>query len=180
MDPETEGHPASDASERVDVMSSPETSTYTLTVAEAAALMARSEGTVRRLIRTGELPAAMVHGERTEEYRLRQSDVDDMRGRLNAQTTKRQRGQAHDERVDALTIRRVRVHDEDQALVDASGGQESAQALVQHPALQALIMATVEQATAPLVAQFAGKDATIVRFQYAGSGGCVCWGILTL
>ncbi len=63
MDPETTaGQPASDASERVDVLSSTETSAYTLTVAEAATLMARSEGTVRRLIRTGELPAAMVQG----------------------------------------------------------------------------------------------------------------------
>jgi len=164
VDPETAaGQPAPDASERVDVLSSTETSTYTLTVAEASALMARSEGTVRRLIRTGELPAAMVQGERTEEYRLRLADVEDMRGRLNAQTTKRPRSQAHDERMDALTTRRVRVHDEDQGLMDASEGQESAQALAQHPVVQALIQATVEQATAPLVEQIAGKDATIER-----------------
>jgi len=183
METETGAQPAPDASERVDVLSSTGTSAYTLTVAEAATLMARSEGTsaytltvaeaatlmarsegtVRRLIRTGELPAAMVQGERTEEYRLRQSDVDDMRGRLNAQTAKRPRSQAHDERMDALTTRRVRVHDEDQGLMDASEGQESAQALAQHPVVQALIQATVEQATAPLVALIAGKDATIER-----------------
>jgi len=108
------------------------------------------------------LSALMAH-DKIVLSALRQSDVDDMRGRLNAQTTKRQRGQAHDERVDALTTRRVRVHDEDQGLMDASEGQESAQALVQHPVVQALIQATVEQATAPLVAQIAGKDATIER-----------------
>ena len=47
--------------------------------------------------------------------------------------------------------------------MDASLGQESALALAQHPVVQALIQTTVELATAPLVAQLAGKDATIER-----------------
>ncbi len=52
---------------------------YALDVTFAAALLGRSENTVRRLIREGELPARQVHGAQALEYRLREADVLDVR-----------------------------------------------------------------------------------------------------
>lgn len=48
---------------------------YILDVTAAAALLGRSENTVRRLIRAGDLPARQVRGARSLEYRLREADV---------------------------------------------------------------------------------------------------------
>ncbi len=55
-----------------------------LTVDEAAARLGKSADTVRRYIRAGHLPAERVQGERTIEYRVRPTDVDDLHGRQDA------------------------------------------------------------------------------------------------
>lgn len=85
-----------DASTRSDVYA--DVSAYTMTTAEAAAILGRSEGTVRRLIRDGVLPAVQVTGGRTTEYRLREEDVHDVHAHMNAYASKHQRSH---ERVDA-------------------------------------------------------------------------------
>lgn len=57
---------------------------FTLSVAEAAIQLGKSDDTIRRLIRAGDLPAMRVQGARTVEYRLRPEDVQDAQGRIRA------------------------------------------------------------------------------------------------
>jgi len=57
---------------------------YTLTVDQAAEILGKSGDTVRRYIRTSQLSAMRVQGERTVEYRLRTDDVLNLHGRMHA------------------------------------------------------------------------------------------------
>jgi len=112
---------------------------YILDVAAAAALLGRSENTVRRLIRTGELPAKQVHGARALEYRLREADVRDALDSLG--------------RLDALASSRSGVY-EYNGRVGASGESEVGDSTSPASAAAAGVagvQALIEQATVPLV-----------------------------
>lgn len=110
----------------------------TLDVAAAARLLGRSENTVRRLIRVGELPAEQVHGTRAVEYRLREADVRDALGRLGAKASSRSWARG---RLDAYNDGRVGA-----SSVSAAPAPTSAAA-----AGVAGVQALIEQATAPLI-----------------------------
>ena len=111
---------------------------YTLDVAAAARLLGRSENTVRRLIRAGELPADQVYGTRAVEYRLREADVRDALGRLGAKASSRSWARG---RLDAYNDGRVGA-----SSVSAAPAPTSAAA-----AGVAGVQALIEQATAPLI-----------------------------
>jgi len=111
----------------------------TLDVATAARLLGRSENTVRRLIRTGELPADQVNGTRAVEYRLREADVRDALGRLDAKASSRSWARG---RLDAYT------HD---GRVGTSSVGEAPAPTSAAGAGVAGVQALIEQATAPLV-----------------------------
>jgi len=127
---------------------------YTLTTTEAAAILGRSEGTVRRLIRTGHLPAVETAGERTTEYRLRAEDVHDIHGRVNAYTTRRVRDRGRVTRVDASPAEPGEPVDAHPARVDAT---------IRTAGMQALIDQAIVSATAPLAAELAEARRTIER-----------------
>lgn len=119
----------------------------TLDVTAAAKLLGRSENTVRRLIRAGELPADQVNGTRAVEYRLREADVRDALGRLGAKASSRSWARG---RLDAYTHdgRAGASHD---GRVGASSGGEVPAPTSAAAAGVAGVQALIEQATAPLV-----------------------------
>jgi len=121
----------------------------TLTTAEAAAILGRSEGTVRRLIRTGQLPAVAIEGERTTEYRLRAEDVHDAHGRVNAYATRRIRVRERVTHVDASPLNAPL--DTLPVRMDATAG------------MQAFIDQAIVSATAPLATELAEARRTIER-----------------
>jgi len=123
---------------------------YTLTTAEAAAILGRSEGTVRRLIRAGQLPAVAVEGERTTEYRLRAEDVQDAHGRVNAYATRRVRG-------------RERVTPVDASPLDAPAEETRPTRQDATAGMQVLIDQAIVSATAPLASELAEARRTIER-----------------
>jgi excisionase family DNA binding protein len=110
----------------------------TLDVAAAAKMLGRSENTVRRLIRAGDLPADQVHGTRAVEYRLREADVRDALGRLGAKASSRPWARG---RLDAYDNGRVNAS----SVADAPAPTSAAAAGV------AGVQALIEQATAPLI-----------------------------
>jgi len=120
---------------------------YTLDVTAAAALLGRSENTVRRLIREGELPAWQVHGPQTLEYRLRKADVLDVRQRRStkAPTHPLTHAPTH-----APTHPLVHEHERVGAS-DAGASQPAASPVSAAAAGVAGVQALIEQATAPLV-----------------------------
>ncbi len=122
---------------------------YTLTTAEASAILGRSEGTVRRLIRAGHLPAVAVEGERTTEYRLRAEDVHDAHGRVNAYATRRVRVRERVTPVDASPLDSP--EEPRPARLDATAG------------MQAIIDQAIVSATAPLATELADARRTIER-----------------
>lgn len=123
---------------------------YTLTTAEAAAILGRSEGTVRRLIRTGQLPAVPVEGERTTEYRLRAEDVHDAHGRTNAYATRRVRV-------------RERVTPVDASPLDAPAEEMRPTRQDATAGMQAFIDQAIVSATTPLATDLAEARRTIER-----------------
>jgi len=112
---------------------------YTLDVTAAATLLGRSENTVRRLIRAGELPADQVNGTRAVEYRLREADVRDALGRLGTKASSRSWARG---RLDAY------MHD---GRVGTSSVGEAPAPTSAAAAGVAGVQALIEQATAPLV-----------------------------
>ncbi len=111
----------------------------TLDVTAAAKLLGRSENTVRRLIRAGELPADQVHGTRAVEYRLREADVHDALGRLGAKASSRSWARG---RLDA--------HIHDGYMGTSSVGEAPAPTSAAAAGV-AGVQALIEQATAPLI-----------------------------
>lgn len=94
-----------------------DTSAYTLTVADVANLIHKSENTIRRLIRDGDLPAIQVQGERLLEYRLREQDVEEGRARLTIQAPKHSRTRSNAQAFKHLDAHeRVSASDEQRAL----------------------------------------------------------------
>jgi excisionase family DNA binding protein len=114
----------------------------TLDVAAAARLLGRSENTVRRLIRAGELPADQVNGTRAVEYRLHEADVRDALGRLGAKASSRSWARG---RLDAYNDGRVG------ASVGASSVSAAPAPTSAAAAGVAGVQALIEQATAPLI-----------------------------
>jgi len=109
-------------------------SAYTLDVAAAATQLGRSENTVRRLIRAGDLPAMQVQGTRSLEYRLREADVCEALGRLDALAPSHSRAHGR-----VGTSGEGKPHPSANAVSTAAAGVAGVQALI-------------EQATAPLIA----------------------------
>jgi len=110
---------------------------YVLDVTAAAALLGRSENTVRRLIREGELPAWQVQGTQALEYRLREADVLDVRRRRSTKTPTHPLTYS-------LAHERAEVSDEGEP-------QPTASLVNTATAGVAGVQALIEQATAPLV-----------------------------
>ncbi len=126
---------------------------YILDVAAAAALLGRSENTVRRLIRTGELPAKQVHGARALEYRLREADVRDALDSLGRLDAKASSHSLTHGRLDAKASSRSGVY-EYNGRVGASGESEVGDSTSPASAAAAGVagvQALIEQATVPLV-----------------------------
>ncbi len=123
---------------------------YMLDVTAAAALLGRSENTVRRLIRQGELRATQVQGARSLEYRLREADVLDALGRLGAKASSHSDAYG---RLDALAPDRSGVYEHDGRMSPFSDGepQVSTSPTTTAAAGVAGVQALIEQATAPLV-----------------------------
>jgi len=117
---------------------------YVLDVTAAAALLGRSENTVRRLIREGELPAWQVQGTQALEYRLREADVLDVRRRRStkAPTHPLTHSPAH-------SLTRTLAH-ERADLSDGEEPQPAASPVNAAAAGVAGVQALIEQATAPL------------------------------
>jgi len=118
---------------------------YVLDVTAAAALLGRSENTVRRLIREGELQAWQVHGPQALEYRLREADVLDLRRRRStkAPTHPLTHSPAHSS-TRPLAHQRAEVSDGGEPQPTASPVNAAAAGV-------AGVQALIEQATAPLV-----------------------------
>ncbi len=127
----------------------------TLTTAEAAAILGRSEGTVRRLIRAGQLPAVAVEGERTTEYRLRADDVHDAHGRMNAYATRRVRVRERVTPVDASPL--------DAPPLDAPAEEMRPTRQDATAGMQAFIDQAIVSATTPLASELAEARRTIER-----------------
>lgn len=105
---------------------------------------------MRRLIRTGQLAAVAVEGERTTEYRLRADDVHDAHGRVNAYATRRVRVRERVTPVDASPLDSP-AEETRPARLDATAG------------MQAFIDQAIVSATAPLATELAEARRTIER-----------------
>lgn len=118
-------------------------------------MLGRSEGTVRRLIRAGHLPAVAVEGERTTEYRLRAEDVHDAHGRVNAYATRRVRGRERVIPVDASPLT--------PPALDAPAEETRPTRHDATAGMQAFIDQAIVSATAPLATELAEARRTIER-----------------
>ena len=120
-----------------------------LDVTAAATLLGRSENTVRRLIREGDLPAHQVQGARSVEYRLRSADVHRYLECLDAKAPSHPPTHG---RLDDKASRRLDAYGRDEYVGVSEGMAPSIPGTAAAAGI-AGVQALIEQATAPLLAE---------------------------